>query len=44
MSVLRIMNTVAWVTVKVPFVVVAVPLILLFAVASSGAMLAHGTW
>jgi hypothetical protein len=44
MSVLRIVRAVAWVTVKVLFVVVAVPLILLFAVASFGVIFAHGAW
>jgi len=44
MSVLRIARAVAWVTVKVLFVVVAVPLILLFAVASFGVIFARGGW
>jgi hypothetical protein len=44
MSALRVARAVAWVTVKVLFVVVAVPLIVLFAIASIGAMFAHGAW
>jgi hypothetical protein len=44
MSVLRIARAVAWVTVKVLFVVVAVPLIVIFAAASFGAIFAHGAW
>jgi hypothetical protein len=44
MSVLRIARAAAWVTAKVLFVVVAVPLILLFVVASFGAMFARGPW
>jgi hypothetical protein len=44
MSVLRIARAVAWITVKVLFVVVAAPLIVLFVVASFGAIFAHGAW
>jgi hypothetical protein len=43
-SALSIARAAAWVTVKVLFVVVAVPLIVLFAVASFGAMFARGSW
>lgn len=44
MSVLRIARAVAWVTVKALFVVVAVPLIVIFAVASFGVIFARGAW
>ena len=43
-TVLRVARTVAWATVKVLFVVVAVPLIVIFAAASFGAIFAHGAW
>jgi hypothetical protein len=43
-SALRTAGAVAWVTVKVLFVVVAVPLIVVFAVACFGAMIARGPW
>jgi hypothetical protein len=43
-SALTIARAVTWVAVKVLFVVIAVPLIVLFAVASFGAMFARGAW
>ena len=43
-SILRTARAVAWFTVKVLFALVAVPLIVLFAVASVGGMFAHGSW
>jgi K+ transporter len=39
-SVLKGVRSVAWVTVKILFVMIAVPLILLFAIASFGAIFA----
>jgi hypothetical protein len=44
MLMLRIARAVAWITVKLVFVVVAVPLIAIFAAASFGAIFAHGAW
>jgi hypothetical protein len=43
-SVLRIARAGAWITVKALFVVVAVPLILIFVVASFGVIFARGGW
>ena len=43
-SVLRIARAVAWVTVKVLFVVIAVPLVVVFTVASVGSIFAGGSW
>ncbi len=40
-SALRIARTATWATVKVLFVVVAVPLIVIFAIASIAAMFGH---
>jgi len=44
MAALRFAPTIAWVIVKVLFAVVAVPLILIFIIASFGAMLSWGQW
>jgi hypothetical protein len=41
-SVLRIGRAAVWLAVKVVFVIIAVPLILIFAIASFGAMFFHG--
>jgi K+ transporter len=43
-SVLKGVRPAAWVTVKILFVMIAAPLILLFAIASFGAMFAGFHW
>jgi K+ transporter len=43
-SVLKGVRSVAWVTVKILLVMIAVPFILLFAIASFGAMFAGFHW
>jgi len=42
--VLRIAEAAVWLAVKVALVVVAVPLILIYAVATFAVMFAHGAW